>query len=442
MRLLHLVIFLLVIGNSGSGWAASYDYSRSDDRPLSDLRPEESAYLDQQLGPLADERQAFEAVTSKIGTNLYLGIMRGHHGVLHARSGNSLEKSLLLAYLLKQKGFGSRIATATLSAESMDKLIAAQERFFADLARETVPPEETLARLEAEAETDHEREWIEAARSLLAAIDRRTLELFRQIKAIVSPSLAGSETIADANAARQRAEFRRLAGQHYWLQVSVGDAWVDLDPTLALAWGEAPAPPAATMSIAEATRANTYLVTIAIDATYQIPGMGRRTKRALEFRAPADAIAAYPIAMTHPARDDQVNVLGLAPAFEALGSSAGGINYYPTLFVAGAAFNGDVLKHDSWDAGSFFGGKKPNIALETLTIRIEGPEGNVSEASRDTFDFTLPGEREKPDDQDWLLQEFDTTPAEVSPGRFTIANFLRAIYTIELRTFPVIPALS
>ena len=54
----------------------------------------------------------------------YEGVLRGAAGVLMDRSGNSLDRSLLLASLLEQAGYSVRLAHETLSDEDAQAILA------------------------------------------------------------------------------------------------------------------------------------------------------------------------------------------------------------------------------------------------------------------------------------------------------------------------------
>ena len=54
----------------------------------------------------------------------YQGVLRGAAGVLMDRSGNSLDRSLLLASLLEQAGYGIRLAHETISADDAQVILA------------------------------------------------------------------------------------------------------------------------------------------------------------------------------------------------------------------------------------------------------------------------------------------------------------------------------
>ena len=61
-----------------------------------------------------DEQEIIEFINTTIAFRQYRGVLRGTRGTLLARSGNSLDQSLLLAYLLKDVGLEARIVKAKM----------------------------------------------------------------------------------------------------------------------------------------------------------------------------------------------------------------------------------------------------------------------------------------------------------------------------------------
>jgi hypothetical protein len=81
---------------------------------LEKIRPadlEVKALADSLSGP----EQALQFVRDKIGLDLYPGRLRGAESTLRCRSGNSLDRALLLAELLTHKGLEVRMVRSRLS---------------------------------------------------------------------------------------------------------------------------------------------------------------------------------------------------------------------------------------------------------------------------------------------------------------------------------------
>ena len=117
--------------------------------------------------------QHFYFLRDEIGLRAYSGCLLGPAGVLAERSGNSLDKALLLEQLLRQSGFTTRFAFGRLRTQSLDLVM-----------------ELVLGRTENEE--------------------------------------GGAETAL----ARSDERLRAIMSDHYWVQIKAGSEWLNLDPTL------------------------------------------------------------------------------------------------------------------------------------------------------------------------------------------------------------------
>jgi hypothetical protein len=70
-----------------------------------------------------DPEAAFEYVRDRIDLDPYPGRLRGHHGVLGARAGNSLERAMLLQRVLQDMAFDARLVRGRLDAENAAELL-------------------------------------------------------------------------------------------------------------------------------------------------------------------------------------------------------------------------------------------------------------------------------------------------------------------------------
>ncbi|HEX8916581.1 MAG TPA: hypothetical protein VF796_29795 [Humisphaera sp.] len=133
----------------------------------------------------------------------YRGALRGPAGVLLDRGGNSLDRSLLLAELLRDAGYEVRLASATLTDAQAAGLLAKLAAPAADgpaAAGPAVGGEVKQARDRVRAQAD----------KLLAAI---------------------GDAPADLAAREQKAAAAALA-DHWWVQrKAAGDKWIDEDPS-------------------------------------------------------------------------------------------------------------------------------------------------------------------------------------------------------------------
>jgi hypothetical protein len=161
----------------------------------------------------------------------YRGALRGAVGVLQDRSGNSLDRALLLGELLQLSGHEVRLARATLSEKQANILLAR----IGQSSRSAAP----RADVDASAVLDDlaGKVGVDAA-SVREAIAQNaqqgqlfTAELSGRVQAQVasmSRLLAGT---LRANAARERSLQRDALTDHWWIQSRRGDGWLDLDPT-------------------------------------------------------------------------------------------------------------------------------------------------------------------------------------------------------------------
>jgi len=156
----------------------------------------------------------------------YRGALRGPVGVLQDRQGNSLDRSLLLASVLKGAGFQSRLARAELSAEQAKALLAAAKAPAKDrLAQPAQPsPEAQAAKYGLTAE-----QYRQTSEEVLAR-SGKTAEDVMQVVAEQGPKLAEAVGKPAAAAGDGGIEATR---DHWWVQAEVGGAWVDFDPTTA-----------------------------------------------------------------------------------------------------------------------------------------------------------------------------------------------------------------
>ena len=190
------------------------------------------AALLKQVGP--DETKLFEWVRDHTRFVPYRGALRGAAGVLMDRSGNSLDRSLLLARLLQSAGRETRLAHCQLTD--------AQAENFLNLAWEKAPAlaapvvendaatnaflvkwagDHSLNLAEIQWERQRGRALLEkTSEELAAGVSEQTDRLL----AILKP-VAADSAIAHATAKARIME-------HWWLQVNQNGKWGDLDVML------------------------------------------------------------------------------------------------------------------------------------------------------------------------------------------------------------------
>ena len=176
-----------------------------------------------------DPTRLFEWVRDHTGWVPYRGTLRGPSGVLMDRTGNSLDRALLLATLMKIAGRSARLAHGTLAPAQLKALQAASTRPPAG----TPSPEEMQVASQALAKVSMPGASNPSA--IRDAIARRG--------EAASDLMAGTRAVAEAQSA---ALFDALGGpvktsddpdqaegaDHWWLQVDDAGSWKDFDPSL------------------------------------------------------------------------------------------------------------------------------------------------------------------------------------------------------------------
>jgi hypothetical protein len=164
----------------------------------------------------------------------YRGALRGPVGVLMDRQGNSLDRSLLLAELLRCAGRTVRLARARLADERAQDVVraaarAARPRATSSAGARTAQPDEEIASLARAFQLDPIR--LRAAhQEARARQDGLVVELSERVAA-QTPFLAdaiGEPRATDVSDDKAVA----AAADHWWVQSREDGRWVDLDPLL------------------------------------------------------------------------------------------------------------------------------------------------------------------------------------------------------------------
>ena len=163
----------------------------------------------------------------------YQGSLRGARGVLMDRSGNSLDRALLLAELVRTAGTPVRLARATLSADQASKALGAVRIAIpTDLQTRSGGP--TFDQQAAAAGLD--------ATAIRQAIEKTQLTASRLAEDAVrqstqlTPALLSAVGAGDAQAppaGNGEADALAAIADHWWVEAQLtGDAWTALDPLL------------------------------------------------------------------------------------------------------------------------------------------------------------------------------------------------------------------
>jgi len=182
-----------------------------------------------------DPERLFEWVRDETYLVPYTGMLRGPVGVLMDRSGNSLDRALLLQELLRKAGHKARLANGTLTEADAaglyqfvlnipDESNTAHEynspselnrRIQGEAARYGLDPEQLLKDLEAPV---REQERIRV--DLMRRVDEQSSDIYRHIKRHIQ---------IDGDGSKQ--EKIKILQDHWWVQWQQEDDWVDLDPS-------------------------------------------------------------------------------------------------------------------------------------------------------------------------------------------------------------------
>jgi hypothetical protein len=181
-----------------------------------------------------DPGQLFAWVRDETALAPYRGLLRGARGVLMDRVGNSLDRSMLLAALLRSAGHEVRLARASLSSDQAQGLVRA-------LGQRATPPSAPDAaggQLEAffssySAKFGADANELRSATSAVRDADTRVGDAMAdrasqqaaQLKRVLGPALDRLETPTDAERAASLAD-------HWWVQVRQNAEWTDYDPLL------------------------------------------------------------------------------------------------------------------------------------------------------------------------------------------------------------------
>jgi len=165
----------------------------------------------------------------------YQGALRGATGVLMDRTGNSLDRALLLNELLRLLGYQTRLAWAQLTPAQVEDLQGRVRPVPPAGPVPAVPPADDpdkeiaryadtfgldLKQLKAQAE-----EATREQKSLQELSANRVAELSAFLLGKISPPPETALT-------EQQAQIRNSLQDHWWLQYQDGANWISLDPTL------------------------------------------------------------------------------------------------------------------------------------------------------------------------------------------------------------------
>jgi hypothetical protein len=173
-----------------------------------------------------DPEKLFAFVRDGIAYEVYPGVLRGAKGTLLGRAGNAPDKSLLLAELLKARGWAVRFAFGTLDDGKAQELV--RKMFQRDHAvRQGKLDEAFLKSLANSPESDaHHLHEYRATQEALAGLLKGVEEDCRFIDQALQ---SGKASVGGQPELRSLAE---EAQQHTWVQYERDGKWIDLDPSI------------------------------------------------------------------------------------------------------------------------------------------------------------------------------------------------------------------
>jgi len=157
-----------------------------------------------------DPNRIFEFVRNHIAFEPYEGVLRGPKGTLLAMAGNSPDRAMLLATLLRLSGYEVRYVRGTLPEARARELVASlwAER-----------PPAPMGSQATTAGSASNGDWI------TAAIQRDGTLLRDRLKSAGIPRATTTPVTMESLVKESR--------NHYWVELSKDDAWAPVDPSFA-----------------------------------------------------------------------------------------------------------------------------------------------------------------------------------------------------------------
>lgn len=181
---------------------------------------------------LAEAGTSTAALTDWVGREValvpYRGTLRGARGALMDRRGNSLDRALLLAELLKSAGHEVRLAHTLLDMPAARLLLATVAAPPADSAQ----PAETTAL--ADTLVDAAGPLAGALQAELAGATEEALAQRASVAARAADLAPVLLALADRVPPPVGEPGATALADHWWVQVREGDAWIDADPSAAI----------------------------------------------------------------------------------------------------------------------------------------------------------------------------------------------------------------
>ena len=189
------------------------------------------AYVVEQVGK--DPQQLFDWVASNTFWIPYRGLLRGPVGVLMDRLGNSLDRAVLLATLLKHAGHSVRLAHGELANDQAAGLLPAlivartdglrRDSRSAPLGAGDVKQVAAQYSLDGPAIEQSLGSYAADGDRVFSALERRTADQTERLRAAVGRRAANGDRSTRIDSAID------LLRDHWWVQRQDGGSWIDLD---------------------------------------------------------------------------------------------------------------------------------------------------------------------------------------------------------------------
>lgn len=304
-------------------------------------------------------------VREEIRFESYDGALRGARGTLMARAGNSLDRSLLLAAMLRAAGNKVRFAEGTLSPSQAEQLVRSG---FGS------------------------RPALLAANSPLMPVLQRAKEHFFYLGRILND--AHFTAPEDDAGAWDKAVSQ--AKRHFWAQLEAGGRWTDVDPSPGVPYGNSLVPATAQREEPDPALFHTIEIRVDIESIHE----GKReTKTVLRHIMSTTDLAGLPVGMFNERRPDHATPILMVGDQLIRGESI------KTTTTIGGAAGVSVPVVNPFDVVSDKGPDR--ISGEWLTVRVVSPSG-TRQASYTIVDTEGPAARQA-----------GAAPKEASPETIT-----------------------
>jgi hypothetical protein len=302
------------------------------------------AALAKSLG--GDYKASFEFVRDRVRYEAYAGVLRDGDGALAARAGNSLDRSRLLAQMLRANGVRVRYASCQLPDEQAAAIF--QHMFVA-------PPAGAA----------------EAAKNQGEFLDR-VVQRARRDYPVIRGAVVSRLASGGAQAREQALKDIRT---HIWVQANVDGSWVDLDSAHPNAEaGKAYCSASSTVDSIPNDRYQRIAIRVVVE---HVIDSVLQTDTMLEAEFAAVDLIETPVFLTHARVSGQSGGLGLGA-----GAAGADAKWAPVLMVGDDAATGQAFafEHDATDGGTFVdafgaGGGVSAFIAEWLEVEILLPDG-------------------------------------------------------------------